>query len=383
MPVADHPRHPRPDGDTPLVGAPFGGYLYPVAPRNVYWETTVACDLACRHCRADAIRTAPPDELSTAEAKVMMEDIRAMGSMLILTGGDPLKRADLMELIAYAREIHLPVSITPSTTSLLTEGHVARFRAMGVAAMGVSLDGPTADVHDAFRGVAGTFQHSRQALAWARAHGLPVQVNTTVTRDTLPHLPALLEFLSETASPPVRRWSLFLLIPVGRGAHLAAPSAEEVEQLFAWVYRAAATATFHISTVEAPHYRRYWIQQRLAEGASPDVLRRLGKRMGFGVRDGNGVIFVGHTGNVFPAGFLPHPWLGNVRTTPLSTIYRTAPDLIALRDMDRLTGRCGGCEFRWPCGGSRARAWATTGDLLGSDPLCIHVPAGTVGTPTH
>lgn len=375
MAPAAHPHAARMDLDAPLVGAPFAGVVYAKAPRNVYWETTIACDLACRHCRADAIPAAPPGELTTAEARTLMDDVKAMGSMLILTGGDPLKRADLFDLISYARSIHLPISITPSTTPSLTEEAVARFRALGVAAMGVSLDGPDAGIHDAFRGVAGTFQHSQNALTWARQHALPVQINTTVTRDTLPHLPAMYALLRDHASPPVRRWSLFVLIPVGRGAQLAAPAPEEIEELFGWVYRTAAAAPFHISTVEAPQYRRYWIQRQLREGTPEAELPRFAKRMGFGVRDGNGVIFVSHTGDVFPAGFLPNPRLGNVRTTPVSEIYRTAPALLAMRDMDQLEGRCGTCEFRWPCGGSRARAWATTGNLLGSDPLCVHQPA--------
>lgn len=376
MSAAASPHHPSFGPESPLVGEPFGGHVYSVAPRNVYWETTIACDLACRHCRADAIPIAPPEELATEEARVLMDDIKAMGSMLILTGGDPLKRGDLFDLITYARQIHLPVSITPSTTPSLTEDCVARFRALGVAAMGVSLDGPDAVTHDTFRGVEGTFQHSLNALEWARVHSLPVQVNTTVTRDTLAYLPAMYDLLREHASPPVRRWSLFLLIPVGRGAQLATPSAAEVEALFGWVYRTAAGAPFHVSTVEAPQYRRYWIQQRMAEGLGTEELPRFSKRMGFGVRDGNGVIFVSHTGDVYPAGFLPHPRLGNVRKSPLSEIYRTAPDLLALRDMDQLTGPCGACEFRWPCGGSRARAWATSGNVLGSDPLCVHGGVG-------
>jgi radical SAM protein len=372
-----HP-HEELGPETRLVGTPIAGHVYHRAPRNVYWETTIACDLACRHCRANAIPCAPPDELTTAEGRALMDDIKAMGSMLILTGGDPMKRPDLFDLIGYARSIHLPVSITPSTTPTLQAEDVARFKELGVAAMGVSLDGPTATIHDAFRGVEGTFQHSMNALAWAREHHIPVQINTTVTRDTLPHLPAMFDLLRDHAVPPVRRWSLFLLIPVGRGTELLAPSPDEVEELFGWVYRTAAGAPFHVSTVEAPHYRRYWIQQRLREGTAVPELPRFSKRMGFGVRDGNGVIFVSHVGEVYPAGFLPFPLLGNVRQTPLPTIYRTAPDLLALRDMDRLQGRCGECEFRWACGGSRARAWAATGNLLGSDPLCAYQPGDTV-----
>jgi len=352
----------------------YPGYVYGAAPRNVYWEMTIACDLACRHCRADAVPYRDPLELTTEEGKALIRDVKAMGSMLILTGGDPMKRQDLFDLIAYAREIGLTLGITPSTTPTLTRDAVRRFRALGVAAMGVSLDGPTQDVHDTFRGVPGTFEHSMEALQWAREFHLPVQVNTTVTRETLPHLRALYRLLWEWASPPVRRWSLFLLVPVGRGAMLGIPSAEEVEELFAWVFAISKEAPFHVSTVEAPHYRRYWIQRKLGEGMSLGEIQRLGKRMGFGIRDGNGVIFVSHKGEVYPAGFLPYPLLGNVKERPLSEIYRTSPVLKAIRDMDRLQGKCGRCEFRWVCGGSRARAYAATGNDLGSDPLCVYEP---------
>lgn len=375
-----HPaHHPRADSGfdvaAELAGMSYPGYVFRAAPRNVYWETTIACELACQHCRADAIRHRDPLELTTDEGRALMRDVKAMGSMMILTGGDPMQRPDILELIGYGREIGLPVSITPSTTPSLTREHVARFRELGVSAMGVSLDGPSAEVHDAFRGVDGTFANSMLALGWAREFKMPVQVNTTVTTATLPHLPALLRLLREKASPPVRRWSLFLLVPVGRGKRLGMPSADDVEALFAWVYETGRDAPFHISTVEAPHYRRFWIQRKQAEGMPAAEIARFAKRMGFGVRDGNGVIFVSHRGDVHPAGFLPYPHLGNVRERPLSEIYRSAPALRALRDADGFTGRCGACEFRWACGGSRARAFAMTGDVLGSDPLCAYEPA--------
>jgi radical SAM protein len=361
--------------DATLVGDPYPGFVYARAPRNVYWETTIACDLACRHCRADAIHQRDPAELDTAEGRALLDDIKSMGSMVILTGGDPMKRPDLLELIAYGRGIGLPVSITPSTTPTLTRDALAQFKALGVAALGVSLDGPTAEVHDAFRGVPGTFDRALTVLAWAREVGLPVQVNTTVTRQTLPHLAALYALLRDRAAPPVRRWSLFLLVPVGRGAALGIPSAEAVEQLFGWVYETGSAAPFHVGTIEAPHYRRYWIERQLAEGMPHAALGAAAKRMGFGARDGNGIVFVSHRGDVYPAGFLPHPLLGNVRERPLSQIYREAPALRALRDMDALTGKCRGCAFRWACGGSRARAYAMTGDPMGSDPFCAYQPA--------
>jgi radical SAM protein len=357
-----------------LVAAAVPGYRYDVAPRNVYWEMTIACDLACVHCRADAIRHRDPRELAGEEARAFLRDVRTMGSMLILTGGDPMQRDDLFELVGYARELGVPVSITPSTTPRVTAEAVARFKALGVAALGVSLDGPTAAVHDGVRGVAGTFGDARRVLACARAVRLPVQVNTTVTRATLPHLPALFELLSREEAPPVRRWSLFVLVPVGRGATLGVPSAEEIERLFGWIYDAAREAPFHVSTVEAPHYRRYWVQRQLAAGATRAAVAQAARRMGFGVRDGNGVVFVSHHGDVFPAGFLPSPLLGNVRERPLSAVYRDAPALARLRDADGFTGKCGRCEFRWACGGSRARAYAMEGDPMGSDLLCAYEP---------
>lgn len=357
-------------GQMQTTNGAFPGLVYGDAPRNVYWEMTVACDLACQHCRADALRARDPLELSTDDARAMMRDIKAMGSMLILTGGDPLKRPDVFDLIEYGRSIGLPVSITPSTTPTLTRDVIARFKSLGVAAMGVSIDGPNAQVHDSFRGVAGTFDRAMQALGWAAEFGMPVQVNTTVSGLTLPHLPALYEHLRTEAAKAVRRWSLFVLVPVGRGVQLGIPSADEIEELFGWVYDIAKDAPFHVGTVEAPHYRRYWIQRKVAEGMPPAAIAAAAKRQGMGVRDGNGVIFVSHKGDVYPAGFLPYPKLGNVRNEALSQLYRTAPALLELRNADQFRGPCGQCEFRWACGGSRARAYAMTGDVLGTDPFC-------------
>lgn len=355
-------------------------YVFPKAPRNVYWETTIACGLACQHCRAEAISHRDPQELDTSEGRQLIDSIRRLGSLLVLTGGDPLERPDLLELVEYGRLQHVPIAVTPSTTPSLKRDTVERLKTLGITALGVSLDGPTPDIHDAFRGVQGTFAHSMNALDWAREFDVAVQINTTVTRFTKPHLAELYELLSRRASPPVRRWSLFLLVPTGRGSSLGALDASEVEQLFQWAYDRADEAPFHVSTVEAPHFRRYWLEREQAS-RSTDELVRMGARMGFGVRDGNGVVFVARNGDVFPAGFLPSPLIGNVRDVPLDELYRNSPKLTELRDMDRLTGKCGRCRYRWICGGSRARAWAASGDLWGDDPACIHDPGPHVEAP--
>ena len=231
----------------------FPSVTYGDAPVNVYWEMTVACDLACRHCRADSLSRRDPQELTTEEGFALMREVKALGSHLVLTGGDPLKRPDVFELIAYGRSIGVPIAITPAVTPLLTEEVVRRLKAAGVATMGMSLDGPSALAHDGFRQIDGTFDMSLRALGWARDVGMPVQINTTVTRDTLALVPQMFDLLKERCAPPVRRWSLFVLIPVGRGLMLGSPSAREIEDLFAWVYEHAQHAPFHVSTVEAPH----------------------------------------------------------------------------------------------------------------------------------
>lgn len=339
-------------------------------PRNVYWEVTIACDLACKHCRAEAQPGAHPEELTTAEGKALIDDIKDMKSLLILTGGDPMKRKDLYELIEYGRNLHVPMAITPSTTPTLGREEVRRFKELGMTALGVSLDGPTPEIHDAFRGVPGTFERSMKALDWAREFDLPVQINTTVTTATLPYLDAIHDLLVERAAPPVRRWSLFLLVPVGRGQMLGNPTARQVENLFEWVYEKGVNAPFHMGTVEAPHYRRFWVEKKLAEGMPLDAILAQGGRQGLGIRDGNGIIFVSHRGKVSPAGFLPMD-VGDVREQKLSEIYRTSPELLRLREMDTLGGKCGRCQYRWVCGGSRARAYGMTGDPMGEDPFCV------------
>ncbi len=358
-------------------------YRFPKAPRNVYWETTSACSLKCRHCRAEAIPNRDPEELTYHEALPLLDAIAELGSMLVLTGGDPLERPDLFELVAAARSRHIPVAVTPSTTPSLTEGHVAAFRELGVTALGISLDGPNAEIHDGFRGVPGTFAHSMNALRWAEQYGLKVQINTTCTKETFGHLDALFALLQGFSA--VKRFTLFFLVATGRGAELTAPDASDAERTFDWIYEHGADAPFHISTVEAPHYRRYLIERRMREGATEVALLASAGRLGFGIHDGNGVIFVNRIGEVTPAGFLPVPTLGNVRDQSLVDIYRHHPDLQALRDMERLRGRCGRCRFRYVCGGSRARAYANLGSIFAEDPGCGYqpVPGETTPWPGH
>ncbi|MBM3469464.1 MAG: TIGR04053 family radical SAM/SPASM domain-containing protein [Armatimonadetes bacterium] len=356
------------------VRAAQSGYEYTRAPMLIYWELTRACDLACRHCRAEAVVDRDPDELSTDEAGALLRQVLAFGNPLphmVFTGGDPLKRDDLYELIEEAGGMGIGVSLAPSGTTRLTQGAVRRLRACGVQSMSLSLDGSTPDRHDAFRGVPGCFEMTMRAAGWVAEAEIPLQVNTLVTEETAGDLPAICDLL---ALMRVERWSLFFLISVGRGTALREVTPAEAERLMEWLYGLSGQAPFAIKTTEAPQFRRVALAGMHAAGLDGAGVRGSSIGRGFGIRDGNGILFISRTGDVTPSGFLPLA-AGNVRAASLVELYRASPLFTALRDTSRLRGRCGRCEFRAICGGSRARAFAHTGDFLGEDPLCPYEPA--------
>ncbi|WP_448569082.1 TIGR04053 family radical SAM/SPASM domain-containing protein [Thermus sp.] len=356
----------------------FAQYPYLVA-----WELTNACLLACRHCRASAEPHPLPGELSTEEGLRLIEEVATYRPkpLLLLTGGDPLARPDLFLLIQRARELGVKVGLTPAATPLLTRETVFRLKEAGVTRLALSLDGARSETHDAFRGEEGTFARTLEALTWAKEAGLPTQVNTTVTRDTWPEIQALPDLLAEKG---VVLWSLFFLVPVGRGALLRQLSAKQFEEALYWLYDVSKTYPFHVKTTEAHHFRRVVLQRRreergkdraLAAGESlyQEYFQDGMEHSRLGVTDGNGFVFVSATGDVAPSGFLP-VYAGNIREKPLLEIYRNSPLFQELRNKDLLKGKCGACEYRYVCGGSRARAWAETGDYLGSEPRCAYVP---------
>ncbi|HET7873973.1 MAG TPA: TIGR04053 family radical SAM/SPASM domain-containing protein [Methylomirabilota bacterium] len=343
------------------------------APRRVYWEVTRACDLACRHCRAEAAPDPDPRELTSAEGRRLIGRLSAFGAApphLVLTGGDPLKRADLFDLIGTAQARGIPVSVSPSGTPLLTPEVVARLKSAGVEAISLSLDGSDAARHDGLRGVPGCFDRTVEAARVCAALGLPFQVNTLVSAETLDDLENVCRLAGELGAA---RWSLFFLVTVGRGAVLSPISPAQCEDLFARLAGWARPGGPMITTTEAPHLRRVALEhaRRAARGDGAPLEGSLGHAAG--IRDGSGIMFISHTGEVYPSGFLPLP-AGNVRTEDPVTIYRESGLFRALRRPDLFGGRCGRCEYRDACGGSRARAWAATGDPLGEDPLCRYQP---------
>jgi AdoMet-dependent heme synthase len=348
-------------------------FTFDRAPLRVYWELTRACDLACRHCRADAIRNRAADELTTDECDAVLAALaRAEGPPphVIFTGGDPLNRPDLVPLIRAAAARGLGVSVAPSATHRLTRDTVHALKEAGVSAMSLSLDGPSAAQHDGLRGVLGCFGWTLAAAARIGGAGIPLQVNTLVCAETEPHLEETAKLVARIGAA---RWSLFFLIGVGRGRALRSLTATEAEQTLRWLARNAGRWPFVATTTEAPQYRRVTLQLAHNGGAASQA-NGAARGRGFGIRDGNGVMFIAANGDVTPSGFLPMA-VGNVRVCDPLELYRQSALFRALRAPRAFTGRCGACEFREVCGGSRARAWAATGDVLGEDPLCVWRPA--------
>jgi radical SAM protein with 4Fe4S-binding SPASM domain len=328
-----------------------------LAPRLVIWEVTRACALQCAHCRADAIARRDPRELTTAEARGLLQQVADFSQpppLVVLTGGDPMWRKDLAEIVAFGRGLGLTMALTPSGTAAVTHARLVELQQAGLSRLAVSLDAADAASHDGFRGVTGSFRWTQRIIADAIGLGLPLQINTTVSSRTLPGLRAMAEYVSTLR---IELWAVFFLVQTGRGASLAQISAAACEDVLQFLADLQTRVPFLIKTTEAPHFRRI----------SPAAAR-------FSVNDGNGLVFVDHVGEICPSGFLPMA-CGNVRDGALAVVYRDHQLFRSLRDPDALHGRCGRCEYRASCGGSRARAFAATGDVLGEDPLCAYEPS--------
>ena len=343
-------------------------------PMVLIWELTQACGLTCKHCRADAQPERHPEELTTAEGKRLLDQAADFGDgqLLVLSGGDPLVRDDVVELVEYGTEQGLGMTLTPSGTESLTPDRIEALQDAGLRRMAVSLDGGDADSHDAFRGESGSFEATLAAAEAAREADLPLQINTTVCAETVDQLPAIRELVADLGAV---MWSVFFLVPVGRGRVLTQISPERAEAVMEWLHEISESAPFGLKTTEAPHYRRVTIEAE-RDGDAPGDNEGLQRRTG--IRAGQGFAFVSHTGEVYPSGFLPES-AGNVREESVVDLYRGSDLFERLRDDDALEGKCGACPYRGVCGGSRSRGYAATGDPMGSDPLCSFVPEGYDG----
>lgn len=336
----------------------------------VFWETTRACDLACTHCRASAQPLPDPRELSADEGKKLLRDVAALGTpVVVLTGGDPAKRSDLVELVRYGTELGLRMCLTPSATPLITAALLAALKQAGLARLAVSLDAAQRSVHDAFRGVHGSHARTFEILEEARRLGITTQINTSITRFNVDELPAIAR---EAERMQIELWSVFVVVPTGRAAADVALPPAQLETALEWLAALSETAPFDVKTTAAPQFRRILLTAKAKRSEIVGIKDGIG-RAPRGVNDGQGILFVSHVGDISPSGFLPER-CGNVRTDELALTYRAHPLFVALRDPDRLGGKCGRCEFRKVCGGSRARAFAATGDPLAEDPACPYQP---------
>ena len=350
------------------------------APFTIAWEVTRACAYACVHCRADALHTPDPHELNTEESLRLIDRLAEFGSpILVFTGGDPMMRRDLHELIAYATQKGLRCSLTPTATALPTTARLEKVRDAGIRRIALSLDAPRAEIHDAFRQVPGSWQRTMDILHRAQAIGLSVQINTTVAKHNVDILDEMVPFLQEVGAV---QWSLFFLVPTGRAQASNMISPEEHERTFNWLYDLSKNAPFDIKSTAAPMYRRVAIERKRAEqtDGTPVTFQGAGfqyadglNRPTRGVNDGNGFLFISHVGDIQPSGFLPLT-AGNVRTDDVIDVYRHSQLFTNLRTPDKIKGRCGVCEYRDVCGGQRGRAYGITGDYLESDPACSYIP---------
>ena len=333
---------------------------FATTPLVVTWETSQACELACDHCRADAKPDRDPAELDFDEAVSLFEQVASFDPhpFLVLSGGDPLERPDIFELLSKAVDIGITPSITPATTPNLDRETIERFASIGVGRMALSLDGANAEEHDRFRGEPGTFAATMRAAKQANAAGVPIQFNTTVTARTANRLPDIADIVEQFGAA---MWEVFFLVPVGRGAELEQLTPDRARAVMEWLYDRGSAGRYRLITVEAPFYRRVAREIADTDGRSTAHVGSTGA--------GNGFVFVSHTGDVYPSGFMPIS-AGNIREEPLPTIYRESELLNRLRDRKSFDGPCGDCPATEYCGGSRSRAYAATGNPYGSDPLC-------------
>lgn len=333
-------------------------------PLLIFWEITRACALACKHCRATAQPKAHPDELTHDEALALIDQLAALKPpMLVLTGGDPMMRRDLPELIKAAADKGLNVALSPAATARLAHTDFHQLKNAGVNSMSLSLDGATQATHDSFRGVSDTFARTLDAAKRAKEAGLHLQINTTITKSTLSEFDAFVELMKDIRPD---MWSVFLLVPTGRAAMDEMPTAEQVEEIWKKLADVSMQIGFGVKTTEGHHFRRMTMQEARRQGVKQ-------ARTALPTRDGKGIMFISHTGDIQPSGFLPIT-AGNVRQDDVADIYRNHPLFTKLRDDNALTGKCGKCEYRSVCGGSRSRAYAVYGDAFAEDPLCCYQP---------
>ena len=351
--------------------------------RLVAWEITRSCNLFCAHCRASSVQKSYEDELPTEECLHLIDGILEVAKpVLIITGGEPLLRQDLLQIARYAADRELRVVIGTNGT-LITEAIAAQLKAVPISRIGVSIDFPIPELQDKFRGRTGAFEAALAGIAKARQAGIEVQINSTITKLNVSYLNELLALALDVGAVAFHP---FMLVPTGRGKRLetAALSPEEYERILNWIYdrKVELGDKIFFKPTDAPHYLRV-VRQRNEKGELPGILP-IEKPESTGAHDINDSItrgclagisfcFISHRGEVQGCGYL-NVKAGNIRDQSFSRVWADSPLFIKLRDLSNIKGKCGICEYKRICGGCRARAFEATGDYLESDPCCIYEP---------
>ncbi|MGC8641095.1 MAG: TIGR04053 family radical SAM/SPASM domain-containing protein [Isosphaeraceae bacterium] len=349
-----------------------------LSPMIVFYEVTRACDLVCLHCRACAQPVSDPNELTSELSRRLIDQIASfpVRPMLVLTGGDPLKRKDIYDLISYSADHGLETAITPSPTPLVTTEAIGRLKAAGIHRMAVSIDGADAATHDRMRGVSGSFEQTQRIMRDARDLDIPIQVNTTLNPGNFHQIEAIADLL---AHHRIVLWSVFFIVPVGRATADLRLSAEQYEEAFERLHAQSLRQPYGIKTTEAMHYRRFVARKRIedklasANGSRSHPSSARPRYLTMGINDGKGVMFVSHTGLIHPSGFMPLV-CGMFPFNNVVDVYQKSPIFRRLRDPDSFEGKCGWCEYRNLCGGSRARAYNVTGNPYMAEPDCVYIP---------
>lgn len=349
--------------------------LDPESPqlRLVFWETTTACNLKCVHCRACAVEDRSPEELSTRQSLNLLRQIASFAKpVVVLSGGEPLVREDIFEIASAGTQLGLRMVLATNGTNLPPDV-IARLKSAGIQRLSISLDGANSESHDAFRGVPGAFDAALKGIRSCVEEQTPVQINTTVSRNNLQELPAIMDLAVSLGACALH---LFLLVPTGCGKEIADAemiTPAQYEDVLNWLCDQSRSVPINLKATCAPHYFRVMRQRAKAEGIKITSQTHGMEAMTKGCLAGSGVCFVSYKGDVYPCGYFPVS-AGNVLRTPLERIWKESELFRELRDESLLEGKCSVCEYVRLCGGCRARAYAETGNYLGEEPYCVYVP---------
>lgn len=343
-------------------------------PKWIAWETTRRCNLNCIHCRCSSDESAPVGTFTTERALRFLDELAEwVQPVIVLSGGEPLMRRDIFDLAAHGTAKGFRMCM--ATNGLLVTDEVCeRMKQTGIRMVSLSLDGPTAAVHDDFRRVQGAFDGVIRAAGLFRKHGIPFLFNSSFARRNQPYIGdtfRLAKSLGATA------WYLFMIVPTGRGEDILDEliTQPDYDEILAWHYeQEKREEEILMRPTCAPHYYRVVPQRAKADGSH--FKRRnltFSTGAGKGCVAGQTICLVDAFGEVHPCSYMEQS-AGNVMRTPFREIWERSPLLLSLRDFDGYGGRCGQCEFRNVCGGCRARAYSITGDLLAEEPFCDYVP---------